>query len=150
MEINGLVTVRAAVPETEPEVAVMVTLPGATPVARPPAPIAAIRLFVDCQVALAVMSCVAPLARVAMAVNCWVLPGATGVIDTELGVTAIETTGLVTVNTAVPEMEPEVAVMVEVAPAVLAVAKPPEVIVAPALADQATVGAVRTWVLPSL
>ena len=45
METNGLVTVRAAVPETDPEVAVMVTLPGATPVARPPVPMVAIRLF---------------------------------------------------------------------------------------------------------
>ena len=62
MEISGFVTVRVAVPDTDPEVAVIVTLPGATPVARPPVPMAAIRLFVDCQVAVAVRFWVLPSA----------------------------------------------------------------------------------------
>ena len=78
--------------------------------------------------------------------------GATGLIETELGVTAIDTNGLVTVSDAVPEIEPRVAVIVEVALGFIAVAKPPcEVMVAAAVFDELQMAVVvRFWVLPSL
>ena len=71
---------------------------------------------------------VLPSAYVPMAVNDWVKPTATNGAG---GLTAIDTSGLLTVRLAVPEMLPEVAMMVEVAPGVTPVAKPPAVIVAP-------------------
>ena len=135
IETNGFVMVSAALPETEPEVAVMVTLPGATPLARPPVPIEAIRLFDDCQVAVAVKSLVLASANVPMAVYCCV---ALGAMEAAGGVTAMETSGLVTVSTAIPEIAPNVAVIVEVAPGVFPVARPAAVIVAPAPAVQVT------------
>ena len=56
-----------------------------------------------------------------MAVNCWVAPAA---MEAVVGDTAMLTnTAGVTVSTAVPEMDPEVAVMV-VAPVATAVASP--------------------------
>ena len=56
-----------------------------------------------------------------MAVNCWVAPAA---IEAVVGVTAmVRSPAGVTVRTAVPEMSPEVAVMVE-APVPTPVAKP--------------------------
>jgi hypothetical protein len=61
-----------------------------------------------------------------VAVNCWVSPAGT---DAVVGVTLmLRRTGGITVMTAVPEMSPEVAVMV-VAPVATAVARPwdPEV-----------------------
>jgi hypothetical protein len=67
-------------------------------------------------------------AYVPVAVNCWVAFGATEAVG---GVTAIDTSGFVTVNVAVLEIGPEVAVMVEVAPGVTPVAKPAAVMVAP-------------------
>ena len=70
MDTKGFVTVSAAVPEIAPEVAVIVTLPGATAAASPPVPIEAIKLLVDCQVAVEVRSCVLPSANVPIAVNC--------------------------------------------------------------------------------
>jgi hypothetical protein len=57
-----------------------------------------------------------------------VKPAAT---DGAAGVTAIDTSGLVMVRVAVPEMLPRVAMMVEVVLGVTPVANPPAVIVAP-------------------
>ena len=54
----GGVTVSEAVPETEPEVAVMVLVPAATEVARPPEAIVAADVFEDVQVAVLVRFCV--------------------------------------------------------------------------------------------
>ena len=62
MDTSGFVTVRLAVPDTLPEVAVMFTAPGATPVARPAAVIVAAALLDDCQVAVEVRSWVLPSA----------------------------------------------------------------------------------------
>jgi hypothetical protein len=72
-----------------------------------------------------------------------------GAIDAVGGVTAIETSGLVTARVAVPKTLPDVAVIVEVAPGVTPVAKPPAVIVAPVVALQAT-DDVMFCVVPSL
>jgi hypothetical protein len=75
--------------------------------------------------------------------NCCVVPGA---IDGADGVTAIETSGLVMVRIAVPEIVPWAAMMVEVVLGVTPVANPPEVMVAPTDAFQVTVD-VMLWVL---
>jgi len=60
MEIKGLVTVRGADPVMPADVALIVTLPGATPVAKPPADTVAIGLLDECQFAVDVRSCVLP------------------------------------------------------------------------------------------
>src|SRR5271165_2509174 len=124
IDTNGLVTVIVAVPEIEVvgSVAMMVTdVLAVTAVARPPdvmeAPVEAL------QVTLLVMFFVLPSAYVPVAVYCWVAFGARDTVD---GVTAMDTSGLVTVNVALPPMEPEVAVIVEVAPTLLPVASPPD------------------------
>jgi hypothetical protein len=62
------------------------------------------------------------------------------------GVTAMDTSGFVMVRTAVPEIVPDVAVMVELVPGVTPVARPPAVMLAPALDFQVTFE-VRTFVL---
>jgi hypothetical protein len=54
-------TVSVVLPVTEPEVAEMVVVPTATPVARPPAAMVAAAVFVDAQVTEAVRFCVEPL-----------------------------------------------------------------------------------------
>jgi hypothetical protein len=135
IETSGLVTVSVAVPEMLPCAAWMVTVVlGVTAVAKPPcvmvAPAEALH------VTLLVRFCVELSAYVPVAVNCWVALGATEAVG---GVTAMDTSGLVTVSVAVPEIVPWVAVIVEVALGVMPVAKPPcAVIVAPAVAVQLT------------
>ena len=74
--------------------------------------------------------------------------GAMGLTETVPGVTAMETSGLVTVRVAAPEIPESVAEMVEVAPGVTPVARPPAVMVAPAVAAQVT-DVVRLLVVPS-
>ena len=65
--------------------------------------------------------------------NCCVRPATT---DGVAGVTAIETSdGAATVRVAVPEIEPRVAVTVEV-PAATPVARPPDTMVAAAVLDE--------------
>src|ERR1700722_3194384 len=119
------VTVRTAVPEMSPDVAVMVVAPDplAVAVARPwdPAVLETVAVEVtdDDHVADEVRLAVVRLEYVPVAVNCWVWPWA---IEAVVGDTAMLTkTAGVTVSTAVPEMSPEVAVIV-VAPDPLAVA----------------------------
>ena len=68
-------------------------------------------------------------------------------IDMDVGDTAIDCSGLL--RTAVPEIVPEVAVIVEFAPCGTPLANPPAVIVAPADALQVTLE-VRFCVLLSL
>jgi hypothetical protein len=70
IDTSGFVTVRPAVPDTEPDVAVMVTVPGATPVANPDPLMVAIKLLVDCQFTELVRFCVEVSANVPVAVNC--------------------------------------------------------------------------------
>src|SRR5580658_8768120 len=134
------VTVRAAVPGMPDEVAVMVTAPVATPVARPWEPDAletvAVPFADDDQVTLSVRFCVVRLEYVPVAANCTVWPTPR---DTTGGVTAMATsTAGVTVRAAVPGMSVtgSVAVMVT-APVATPVARPPEETVAVALLDDA-------------
>src|SRR5580704_7157782 len=129
------VTVSTAVPEMSPEVAVMVVAPDplAVAVASPCEPevleTVAVEVIDDDHVTELVRSAVLKLEYVPVAANCWVWPWA---IDTATGDTAMVTnTAGVTVSTAVPEMSPEVAVMVVAPdPLVVAVASPcePEVL----------------------
>jgi hypothetical protein len=58
IETNAAVTVSAAVPETEPEVAVIVEDPAATPVANPLELTVATLVLEEVHVALEVRSCV--------------------------------------------------------------------------------------------
>jgi len=67
----ALVTARAAVPLMPETVAVMVVVPIATPVARPPVTVAVARVL-DCHIAEDVTSCVVMSESVAVAVNCCV------------------------------------------------------------------------------
>ena len=73
MLFTGLVTVSVLVPVWPSSVALMVVVPGATPVARPPfAVIVALVGSEEAQVTWLVMS----LPRLSLALNCWVAPGA--------------------------------------------------------------------------
>jgi hypothetical protein len=92
-----------------------------------------------------VMSPVVWSKNVAVAVNCKVIP--TG-IEGFTGATEMLTTGFVTVRVAVPVMPLSTAVIVEVAPGVTLVAKPPVVIVAPGEALHVTLD-VMSFVLAS-
>ena len=69
-----------------------------------------------------------------------------GATEAAAGVTEIETSAF-TVSIAVPEIVPDVAVMVTLAPAVPAVANPPAVMVAPVEALHVTLD-VMSWVGP--
>lgn len=114
-------TVRVAVPVADSNAAEMVVLPTFLPVAKPLTVIEAIEEYCDCHVATFVMSCVVPSENVATATNCWLSPKATLVIA---GVTEIEVAvAEVTDSVALPEMDPEVAVMV-VLPFATALANP--------------------------
>ena len=85
------VTVNRAEPLIVPEVALMVAVPGATPVANPVLPLTvATDVANELHTAVLVRFCVVPLLYVPVAVNCCVLPTAT---DDPVGVTAIETRG---------------------------------------------------------
>jgi hypothetical protein len=80
-------------------------------------------------------------------VNCSVPLGASVAVE---GVTAIETSGLITIKVVVPTMLPDVAVML-VDPAATEVAKPAVLIVATDwVAESQLAAEVRTFVLPSL
>lgn len=119
---------------------------GVTPVAKPPCvmvpPADALH------VTLLVMFWVLLSVYLPVAVYCWVPFGATEAVG---GVIVIETSGLVTVSTAVPEIAPDVAVIVGVVLGVMPLASPPcTVIVAPAPAVHVVVVAVvMFWVVPS-
>src|SRR5579864_1257691 len=77
------VTVSLVVPVTEPELAIMFALPGATPVAKPAALTVATVVDAEVQVTEFVRSCLLPSLRVPVAVNCcvapWVIEGVAGV-----------------------------------------------------------------------
>ena len=69
----GAVTVSRVLPLTEPEVAVMVELPGATAVASPVPLIVAVAVVPELQVTVP-STCVVPLLKWPVAVNCCVAP----------------------------------------------------------------------------
>ena len=96
-------------PETEPTVAVMVELPTLTAVASPELLTVTTLPDEEVQVAKLVTSCVVLSVKVAVAVNCWVVPA--GIVALE-GVTAIELMiACVTVTEVEPVIKPEVAEM---------------------------------------
>ncbi len=72
----ALVTVKVAVPDMSPEVAVMVVVPAATDAARPALLIVATAVSDELHVADAVKSCVVLSEYVPVAVNCCVVPRA--------------------------------------------------------------------------
>ena len=115
------VTVRAALPETIPEVAVMIVAPAATAVARPLLLTVTTKIFDELQVICVVILKLVPSEYAPVAVNCWVTPagmlGLAGVTDME------DKVAEVTVRVVLPEILPEMAVMVAV-PAEEAVARP--------------------------
>jgi hypothetical protein len=81
------VTVKEAVPVTEPETAVMVAVPVPIPVARPAESIDATFVAEDDHVT-EVSNWVLPSSKAPTAVNCWAVPCS---IELDCGVTAIET-----------------------------------------------------------
>jgi len=115
------VTVRVIAPEIVPEVAVMVTAPGAAAVLRPLLLTVATDVLDEVQVTRGVISWLVPSEYTPEAANCGVIPtgmlGLNGVTDMK------DRTAEVTVRVLFPEIIPEVAVMVAV-PAATAVAKP--------------------------
>jgi len=116
------VTVKVVLPETVPEVAVMVVaVPIAMAVAKPLLLTVATYGLDELQVTCVVISWVVPSEKVPVAVSCWVVPpgtlGLAGVIAME------DRVAEVTVRVVLSETAPEVAVMV-VVPTVRAVARP--------------------------
>jgi len=121
------VTVSTVEPEIDDDVAVIVEFPTPAPVARPAALIVAIEVVPELQVTLEVRFCVVPSLNVPVAVNCCVAPL---VIDGFAGVTAIDcSVAAVTVSTVEPEIDDDVALIVEV-PTPAPVANPAALIVA--------------------
>jgi hypothetical protein len=115
------VTVMVLMPEILPEAAVMVAKPVATAVARPLLLTVATEVTDELQVTCVVISRLIPSEYVPVAVN-WLVTSAgrlamAGVTDME-----VSTAG-VTVRVALPEMVPEVAVMVA-EPVTMGAAKP--------------------------
>lgn len=124
---EAAVTVKFVWPLTEPDVAEMTEVPIANVDARPREPltllIVAVAVVADNQVTWVVISAVEASEYVPVAVNCSGKPFAT---DGVPGVTAIETrAALVTVKEDVPEIEFNVAVIVDV-PASTAESSPSE------------------------
>jgi hypothetical protein len=128
------VTVRVVLPETVPEVAVMVVaVPIAMAVAKPLLSTVAANGLEELQVTCIVISWVVPSEKVPVAVSCWVVPpgtlGLAGVIAME------DRVAEVTVRVVLLETAPEVAVMV-VVPAVKAVARPSLLTTATEVSDE--------------
>jgi hypothetical protein len=133
---DAFVTVNAAVPETLPDVAVIVVFPAASALATPFVPdvllIVATAGDDELQVTELVRFCVLPSLKVPFATNCAVVLGA---IDGVEVVTAIEfKVAAETVKIVVSETPPTLAVIV-VVPAVNAEAKPDGTIVATAVEE---------------
>ena len=142
------VTVNNVEPTTDPNVALMVLVPIAAAVAKPPLAMVAVAVVPDAQVTEAVTFFVLLSVYVPVAVNCCVRPLA---IDGLAGVTAMDcSVAAVTVNTVEPATDPDVAPIVLV-PTPAPVAKPPLVMVAvPVVPDAQVTEAVRFCTLPSL
>jgi hypothetical protein len=123
--------VRDADPLIAPDEAVIVALPSPAPVAKPEPLTLATVAADELQLAEGVRFCVLPSLKVPVAINCCVVSSGMLALG---GPTAMETsTGRVTVKLAVPEIEPDTAVIVvppcptdEASPALLTVATPVE------------------------
>ncbi len=95
---SAALTVSEVLPLTDPEAAVIVTVPRLPADARPLTVIDAMLFFDELQVTVSVMFCVVPSENVPVAVNCCTVPRG---MDAFTGVTAIETrVALVTVRVA--------------------------------------------------
>src|SRR5438309_9865981 len=106
---NAEVTVGTVETVTDPEVALLVAVPVAMRVARPVLLTLAVEVAFELHVAVEVRFCELPSVNVPVAVNCCVVPSG---IEGFVGVTAIETSAAaVTVNVALPAIEPAVAVI---------------------------------------
>jgi hypothetical protein len=149
-------TVSVALPEIEPAVAVMVLTPVARPLALPfvpdPLEIVAAAVLLEVQLTEVVRSWVVLSEKVPVAVNCWLVPLA---IVAVFGVTAIETSVAAdTASVAVPDMEPDVAVMV-VEPVASPMARPGlpepvEIVATEVVVEVQLTRDVRSCVLPSV
>jgi hypothetical protein len=127
------VTVRIVLPEILPWVAVMVTAPAVTAVAKPLVSIWAHDVSDELQVTCAVISSVVPSEYVPMAMNCRLTP--TGMLGA-VGVTAMEDrVAAVHVRAVLPEILPWVAVIIAV-PTVKVVARPVLLMVATDVLDE--------------
>jgi hypothetical protein len=142
------VTVSTVEPEIDDDVAEMVEDPAPAPLASPDALIVAMVLVPDDHVTLDVRFCVVPSLNVPVAVNCWVAPL---VIEGFAGVTAMDcSVAAVTVSTVEPEIDDDVAVIVEV-PTPAPLARPAALIVAVVVVPELHVTVlVRFCVVPSL
>jgi hypothetical protein len=121
------VTVRVAVPVTEPDFALMVEEPTPTPLARPAELMVAMAGADEVHVT-EVRTCVLPSSKLPIAVNCWVVPAAIDAVPTAIeaaaGVTSMEIKFAgTTVRVVVSVSDPRVAVRV-VLPAARVVASP--------------------------
>ena len=129
-------TVRVVDANLLPKVAVIVVEPAATDVDRPDALIVATPVFDESQPTEAVRFCVVLSEYVPVATNCFVVPSAmlgfVGVIERDESVAGF------TVRVVDPDMVPDVTVIV-VVPAVTDVAKPPALIVATPVLEEAQV-----------
>jgi len=124
---TAVVTVRAAEPDTVPEVAVIVAAPALTPLARPVASTVANFVALELQATLSVMSVELPSEKMPFAAKACVWPVA---IEAVAGVTTIDCNCVaVTVAKAEPVVDPSVAVIVEL-PAETPLTSPVELTVA--------------------
>jgi hypothetical protein len=132
----GLVTVRTALEETVPEVALIEVLPIAIPIANPCAPFTLIfanEEFAEVHCTTEVRFCVLPSVNVPVAANCTVVPNA---IDGLAGETASDTSaGAVTVSVVLP-LTPETAAEMLAEPCALPLATPAFEIVAEAVFEE--------------
>src|ERR1700733_7231650 len=130
------------------DVAVIVEVPTPAPVARPAALIVAVVVVPDDQLTFDVRLCVEPSLNVPVAVNCCVAPLP---IDGFAGVTAIDcSVAAVTVSKVEPEIDDDVAVIVEL-PTPAPLARPAVLIVATVAVPEVQVTVdVKFCVVPSL
>ena len=146
------VTVRLPELLTDPDAAVIVTVPGTRVLARPWLPAVLLTVATvpseELQCAVPETSCVLPSLNVPLAVNCWVVPNGT---EEAAGSTAIAVNvAAVTVKVVEPLMFPEVAV-IDVVPVPALEAKPVLLIVAtPISLDRQVTELVRSCVLLSV
>jgi len=148
MEVRvALVTVRIALWETAPEVAVMVEVPGVNPIARPCAPFTLMPTtegFDELQVTRPVAFSVVPLVRVPVAVNCRVVPRAMEALVEERANVVI--VGALTVRVTLP-LTPESVPVIFAVPCAKVVTTPAEA-VATFVSDEVQVTlVVRFWLV---
>jgi hypothetical protein len=142
------VTVSVVLPEAPPETALIVVEPAPPLLAKPAMLMVATVVTEELHVTEEVRFCVLPSVYVPVAANCWVLPG--GIVALA-GVTTIEVScGGVTVSVVLPEMLPEMAMMI-VEPVPTLLAKPAVLMVATVVTEEFHVAEeVRFCVLPSM